>query len=203
MDSFLRDQRIQLQLWDKDVGLNDMLGGATLSLMAPASTAASGSRDVLAVEEGELVEMIVYKTGCRSSCTKRTSRSKFGGEGVGLQTLLEGRAIAGADDLRPPSSGSLRDSDGGRAAACSSMELVPASSSDTPPGMAAPSPPVLPKPTGRIKFSLNPFRICHRLLGPKLCKRMGGMHCALCIVLFVYYVLPVIVGTSIANLFTG
>ena len=40
-----------------------------------------------------------------------------------------------------------------------------------------------------------------------LCKRLGGVCCcAFCIVftaLFIYYVLPVIVGTSIANLFTG
>ena len=221
MDSFLRDQRVQLQLWDKDVGLNDMLGGATLSLDKWLRRVYRRKRfapTYWPVEEGELVEMIVYKDRLPQLMYKEDFSVENLAEKVSefAETLLEKDAlIAGPPDPDLEAAKfwlTLRDSDGeARGRLLLSMELVPAELLETRAaghGRAEPNAhPFLPKPTGRIKFSLNPFRMCYRLLGPKLCKRMGGMCCcALCIVftvLFVYYVLPVIVGTSIANLFTG
>ena len=54
--------------------------------------------------------------------------------------------------------------------------------------------PTLPKPTGRLKFTLNPFAMLFRLLGPKLCKRLAGVVCLAVLVLLLYYVIPVFIG---------
>ena len=57
-----------------------------------------------------------------------------------------------------------------------SVQLVPESKlEELPAGHGRSEPntnPVLPKPVGRLKFTLNPFKMFLQLLGPKLCKRL-------------------------------
>ena len=59
--------------------------------------------------------------------------------------------------------------------------------------------PTLPKPVGRLRFTLNPFVMMFRLLGPKLCRRISCVLCSFLCVLVLYYMVPVI----FANVVTG
>ena len=63
--------------------------------------------------------------------------------------------------------------------------------------------PELPKPVGRLSFTLNPFKMLFRLIGPKyFSKLMKTICCLLCcviMVLMIYYMFPVV----FANLMTG
>ena len=63
--------------------------------------------------------------------------------------------------------------------------------------------PVLPRPTGRLQFSLNPLRMLYRLIGPKFMNRLARVLCSfLCcfiLILLVYNMFPVVFG----NLLTG
>ena len=52
--------------------------------------------------------------------------------------------------------------------------------------------PVLPKPVGRLQFTINPFAMCFRLLGPRLCNRLMRVFCLLLCILMLYYMLPVV-----------
>ena len=67
--------------------------------------------------------------------------------------------------------------------------------------------PTLPKPVGRLKFSLNPFRMLARLIGPKYCRRLQrlccGTICLVVAVLLIYYMLPVIMSNIITAPITG
>ena len=67
--------------------------------------------------------------------------------------------------------------------------------------------PTLPKPVGRLKFSINPFRMLFRLLGPKYCAKLGKTCCcAICIVISVlicYYMVPVVFANIITSPITG
>ena len=85
-----------------------------------------------------------------------------------------------------------------------SLQLVPAHQLDSLPageGRKEPnSNPKLPKPVGRVYFTLNPFAMCAMVLGPRLC---GKLMCALCcvfLVLLLYYMLPVLLGNTITGL---
>ena len=59
--------------------------------------------------------------------------------------------------------------------------------------------PYLPKPVGRLKFSLNPFSMCYQILGPSLCYRLA---CVLLIAVFIFIawnMIPVILANSITG----
>ena len=66
---------------------------------------------------------------------------------------------------------------------------------------------MLPKPTGRIKFTLNPCVMLEQLIGPRWCRRLGAAVCCfLCCLIFVlllYYMVPVIVANIITSPITG
>ena len=63
------------------------------------------------------------------------------------------------------------------------MQLVPkdeAEKNKVGTGRSAPNhSPFLPPPTGRLKFSLNPFKMFTALLGPSLCMKI--MCCLICV----------------------
>lgn len=61
---------------------------------------------------------------------------------------------------------------------------------------------MLPKRVGRLKLSLNPCVMCFRLLGPRLCRQMACVGCLLLALLLLYYMIPVIFGEGIYNLFS-
>ena len=149
MDSFLRDQRVQLQL-GKDVGLNDMLGGATLSLDKWLRRVYRRKRfapTYWPVEEGELVEMIVYKSWLPQLVYKEDFSVENGGEGVGAkaETLLEKDALLAGPpdpDLEAAKLSPRCATRTASAAACCSRwsSCPPSSSRRAPPATAALSP---------------------------------------------------------------
>lgn len=59
--------------------------------------------------------------------------------------------------------------------------------------------PKLPKPVGRLRFTINPFAMCFQLLGPKLCGKLMCFFAVAVGVLLVYYIVPVVMG----NVITG
>ena len=59
----------------------------------------------------------------------------------------------------------------------------------------------MPKPTGRLKFTLNPFSMFYQLLGPKLCARLSGFLCCLVCILLAYYITPVVAGNIVSQPF--
>ena len=60
--------------------------------------------------------------------------------------------------------------------------------------------PYLPPPA-RMKFTLNPCVAVYSLLGPKLCRQLGCVLCIVLAVLLAYYMIPVILGDGIYDLF--
>ena len=62
--------------------------------------------------------------------------------------------------------------------------------------------PFLPKPFGRIEFTLNPFKMLNQLIGPALRRKIYCyccliLCCALCVMM-----LPMVLSNSISNLLT-
>ncbi len=82
-----------------------------------------------------------------------------------------------------------------------SMQLVPASAlEELPAGSGRSKPnanPPLPKPLGRLKFSLNPFRMGYRLLGRKVCRRLSACVCCLLVLGLVAFSVPTILGNVV------
>ena len=84
-----------------------------------------------------------------------------------------------------------------------SVQLVPESKwEELPAGHGRSEPntnPTLPKPVGRLKFTLNPFSMMAQLLGPKLCKKLMGILCVIICVCVLYYMLPVVFANVITS----
>ncbi|CAM9759930.1 unnamed protein product [Heterosigma akashiwo] len=68
-----------------------------------------------------------------------------------------------------------------------SVEILPKEMADADPvgkGRSEPNhSPFLPPPTGRLQFSINPFRMAYELLGPALCIKIAGT--LICVIAFV------------------
>jgi len=84
-----------------------------------------------------------------------------------------------------------------------SLQLVPVAEVPNLPagaGRSAPNThPKLPKPVGRLRFTLNPFSMIHQFLGDKLCAYLVcGLTIAV-IVLLMYYMLPVLLANGITS----
>ena len=92
-----------------------------------------------------------------------------------------------------------------------SVQLVPVAFVDgLPAGKGRGEPnrnPTLPKPVGRLKFSLNPFKMLSQMIGPKYCGKLArGCCCLLCLVitvLMIYYMVPVVFGNIITAPISG
>ena len=63
--------------------------------------------------------------------------------------------------------------------------------------------PKLPAPVGRLEFSLNPFKMLYRLIGPKYFNQLAGTCCCIfCVILCIllaYYTVPVIFGNRLSS----
>ena len=83
-----------------------------------------------------------------------------------------------------------------------SVQLVPAAEAKLCPagnGRSAPNQhPKLPRPVGRLRFTLNPFALVHQFLGDKLCAYLVCALALVACVLVAYYMIPAV----LANLFT-
>jgi len=65
-------------------------------------------------------------------------------------------------------------------------------------GRSAPNAhPKLPKPVGRLRFTLNPFSMVHQFLGDKLCAYLLCALAVVLILLLMYYMLPVILANGV------
>lgn len=88
-----------------------------------------------------------------------------------------------------------------------SIQLVPIDDVERSPaghGRSEPnSNPPLPKPTGRLTFSLNPCKLLTDVVGAKYIRRvrrvLGCFCCVLLLVLILYYTLPVVFGDLVCN----
>lgn len=84
-----------------------------------------------------------------------------------------------------------------------SLQLVPEAMVEQVPagtGRAEPNAnPFLPSPTGRLTFTLNPFKMLYRVLGPKLCGKLSGLMLALGFLAILYYMLPVLAGNAVTG----
>jgi len=86
-----------------------------------------------------------------------------------------------------------------------SMQLVPVETVERlPAGKGRSEPnlnPILPKPVGRLQFSLNPFVMLYRLIGRKYCHRLACICCCFfCTALAVvigYFLFPVVFGNLV------
>ena len=82
-----------------------------------------------------------------------------------------------------------------------SIELVPAAQiKDRPAGHGRSEPnsnPFLPKPTGRLKFTFNPFVMLYRLLGPKICRQLSCCVFLAAVIAILYYTIPAIFGNAV------
>ena len=53
--------------------------------------------------------------------------------------------------------------------------------------------PYLPPPVGRIKFTLNPFKMLNQLTGPKFRKKCYKIVCLICLIVYLIFAIPYIV----------
>ena len=87
-----------------------------------------------------------------------------------------------------------------------SVQLVPADEvARLPAGFGRSEPnsnPILPKPTGRLKFGLSPFGLS-ALLGRKLCARLTGLIGSIVCLLLLWYLIPIVMGNLITAPITG
>jgi hypothetical protein len=78
-----------------------------------------------------------------------------------------------------------------------SLEIVPQWYADLHPvGKGREEPnmsPYLPPPTGRIQFTLNPFKMLNQLTGPKFRKKFYCLACKICLILYLIFILPYII----------
>ena len=78
-----------------------------------------------------------------------------------------------------------------------SLEIVPQWYADMHPvGKGRDEPnmnPYLPPPVGRIKFSLNPFKMLNQLTGPKFRKKCYCIICMICLIIYLIFIIPYIV----------
>jgi len=78
-----------------------------------------------------------------------------------------------------------------------SLEIMPEWYSDLHPvGKGREEPnmnPYLPPPVGRIKFTLNPFKMLNQLTGPKFRKKCYKLVCLLCLTVYLLFAIPYIV----------
>jgi len=220
MDSFMKNQRLELQIWDRDITADDNGGFCQVSLTrwmkrlykretfvptywdAQADTDSKGDLEFVSNEGGgiesfqDVAEGLLAKEPLLGEEDEELKEAKF------WWPLIRPPASrktgekygTGADGRNPPR-------------LLVSVQLVPESKfAELEAGHGRSEPntnPTLPKPVGRLKFTLNPFAMFYQLLGPKLCKRLVGfLACLICIVLL-YYMLPVIFGNVITSPFTG
>ena len=78
-----------------------------------------------------------------------------------------------------------------------SLEIVPQWYADLHPvGKGRDEPnmnPYLPPPVGRVKFSLNPFKMLNQLTGPKFRKKCYCIVCISCLIIYLVFMIPYIV----------
>jgi len=229
MDSFVSSELLKLtvQLWDKDlVSANDNIGEETISLakwlkqIYTRRTLSTTAKQSNVPYYWNVHDAWDAKGGPETRPkTQQEEASKIPGLGrlkelaasiIEQQPLLEEEDpdLEAAKFWLPVRK---RNKNTHQGKVLLSIQLVPIEEVDKlPAGKGRREPntnPTLPKPVGRLKFTLNPFKMLSRLVGPKYCRKlMGYCCCLLCIVvtvLLIYYMTPVIFGNVITAPITG
>jgi len=240
LDSFLKDQRLELYLWDKDILPNsdDVGGSSTLllthwlkQLFRRGPRAHAEYWDPPAPEAKPVVERLFGRRGAKERSGRR--QNKWAEEAQTQQVLQPHKAeqeepsslASAAEHLLTQDSllAAVKDEEVEEAKLwvplqrpkradrsqfgndgstppelLITVQMVPAFELDKLPAGAGRSEPnanpVLPKPIGRLHFTLNPFAMCYQLIGARMCRRLMGLFSCLVCVLSLYYMLPVIFG---------
>jgi len=229
MDSFVSSELLKLtvQLWDKDlVSANDNIGEESISLarwlkqIYTRRTLSASAKKSSATYYWSPHDAWDPKGGPeKRPRTQQEEESRIPGLGrlrelaasiIEQQPLLEEEdpELEAAKFWLPVRK---RGKNAQQGKVLLSIQLVPAEEAERlPAGKGRREPntnPTLPKPVGRLKFTLNPFKMLSRLVGPKYCKKLMGYCCCLfCVVLtvlLVYYMTPVVFGNVITAPITG
>jgi len=221
MDSFMKHQRLTVQCWDKDITADDCGGECSVSL----------TRWMKRIYKRNLVSPQYWNAIDESTEAAKSAGKKFqfkpNDDGYGslsdvAEGLLASQPLLEEDDdvkeskfwwplMRPAEArekGRTWGLDGkSPPMLLISVQLVPEQLFEELPcghGRSEPNTnPVLPKPVGRLSFSLNPFYMLYQLLGPKLFNRLMGVLGFLLCLLLLYYMLPVIFANVITTPITG
>ena len=231
MSQFMKNQRLALQIWDLDLTADDCGGESVLDLTRPwFQRVFSRKKARPAYWEPFNEEWNQRQTDERARLRSQVEMRERGlGKFASLVDVAEevlARETLLAQDVDEeleaakfwlPLSRPMRETAKQRASDAQgkgaipkllvSVQLVPVEDVEKLPagfGRSAPnSNPALPKPTGRLKFTLNPFVLCYNLLGPKLCGRLYAVLCAAVCVLMLWYLIPILVGNAITAPLTG
>jgi len=204
----MKFQRVNLQFWDVDIiGVSSIVGDATLSLDTWFRHAFKKRNKLPKYWDGE--REFAHYDDEKKGLTEM------------LRTMTES-IISGDKDANPATVNPevehgklwipLETPEGEYAGKLLvSAQLIPeASISKIDAGEGRDDPnqnPPLPKPTGRLFFTLNPFSLCYQFLGPENCRALQRclckIFCALLCVLLLYSLTPVVFGNLITGILTG
>ena len=225
MDSFVSNELLKLsvQMWDKDlISSNDCIGEESISLAKwlkqiytrramSANSKGKGAvywfaKDNWDLRGGPAARPKTDEEENTSRIPGLTKMKNF------VSGLIESQPLLGDDDPDLEAAKfwlpvQARGKDKHQGKLLLSIQLVPIEEVEklaAGRGRSEPNTnPVLPKPVGRLSFTLNPFKMMFRLIGPKYCRKLQGICCCLCCImigaLMVYYMFPVV----FANLLTG
>jgi len=228
MDSFMKHQRLTVQIWDKDITADDCGGECSVSLTrwmkriykrgtttpqywhaidenedkggGGASSGTGGKKFKFKTNEGgigslsELAEGLLAKEPLLGEEDEELKEHKFWWPLMRPAESREKGNVWGLDGKTPPM-------------LLISVQMVPEQKFEELPcghGRSEPNEnPVLPKPVGRLRFTLNPFAMFYQILGPKLCKKLMAFLGIIICLLLMYYMLPVIFSNVITAPITG
>jgi len=221
LSSAMKYQRLQVQLWDKDlISANDMIGEATLKLDRWFKRVYKRKQKMPNYwdGEGQLPQYDKETKGTFETLTEAV-------ESLSADSpLLTGREedpalesskfwVPLSDFNRDPTSTDKADKEYFEQPPriVMSLQLIPKAQAEkiqAGDGRSEPNKnPVMPKPVGRLRFTLNPFSIISQLVGPEICRKLQCilcqiLCCALC-VLLAYYTVPVVFGNIVSEPFVG
>ena len=217
----MKYQRLQVQLWDKDLlTSNDMIGEATLKLdrwfrrlyrkrrKVPNYWDAEGDKKIELFDPNS-AGLIASLTDAVESLA---ASAPLLGQ-VDNPELDAAKWYIPLSDFNRDPNGDKNDRDyfAHPPRVVMSLEMVPIKFLEKLPagdGRSEPNKnPTLPKPVGRLRFTLNPFAMIYQLVGPDIYKALCGLIgkllcCALCILL-AYYTIPVVFGNIVSAPFVG
>ena len=201
-----RNQRIHLEVWDRDMvpGMDDPAGEAVLSLskwFKAAFEERTPRRQYWDTTFFNLKRNARHYFTNFSEALENLSNDKAGGVSASRAAEDDAEAVEKAK-LWVPLYNATIDEKGQffqRGKLLVSIQLVPEEDKEKLPagwGRSEPnSNPFLPKPPGRLQFTLNPISLSRQFLGPKLCRKLLRFICYILSLYILFHVLPVIFGT--------
>ena len=210
MDANMKFQYLTLQLWDKDITSNDFIGEQKLNLgpWFKRTYRRKAKRPIyLDVDalDGENRDGEKKRAADRIAVPAKSSGLDLMNLSEVAESLVSDKsALLDFNEVDEELEAAkfwlkLKNSDGKFGGELLvSVELVPKSELESRPaghGRSDPNTnPVLPKPVGRLSFTFNPFALCFRLLGPKLCRQACAASCCIIYVVLLFWLVPAFLG---------